>query len=91
MLWTLFTIILVAALTLLVVYILNKKIEVKWWEWVIFGVGVLLFVFALQNTFGAAAEGETKAGFMFLWTLGIPAVVLIGVPCILVQRRRSVE
>ena len=88
--WTLFTIILVAILTLLVVYVFNKKIRVCWWEWVLFGIGILLLVFALQNTFGAAAEGESKAGFMFLWTLGIPALILIVVPAVLVQRRQSV-
>ena len=89
MLWTLFTIVLVAALTFLVVYVFNKKIAVRWWEWVLFAIGILLLVFALQNTFGAAAEGESKAGFMFLWTLGIPALILIVIPVVLVQRRSA--
>ena len=87
--WTLFTIILVAALTLLVIYVFNKKMVVKWWEWVLFGIGILLFVFALQNFFGAMMEGESKPAFMFLWTLGIPALILLIVPIVLVRLRRA--
>ena len=89
MLWTLFTIILVAALVLLVVYVFNKQITVKWWEWVLFAIGIILLVFALQNFFGALAEGESKPAMMFAWTLGIPALIFLIVPCVLVQTRRA--
>ena len=87
--WTLFSIILVATLTLLFVYVFNKNISVKWWEWVLFALGVLLMVFTLQNFVGAFAEGESKPAWMFLWTLGIPALVLLVAPIVLVQRRRT--
>ena len=89
--WTLFTIILVAALTLLVVYVFNKKIAVKWWEWVLLALGVLLFVFGLQNLFGGLAEGEAKAAWLLFATFGILGAILIAVPAILVQRRRASE
>ena len=87
--WTIFTVVLVAALTLMVTFVINKGISVKWWEWVFFGVGVLLLVFALQNFFGVMLEGETKASWMFAWTLGIPALILIITPIVLVQLRRA--
>ena len=86
--WTIFTIILIAALTLLVVLAINKKVAVKWWEWVLFVLGVALMVFALQNFLGAMQEGEPKAAWTFAWTLGIPALILIFTPAVLVQRRQ---
>jgi len=85
--WTLFTIVLVVALTHLAVLAINKKISVRWWEWVLFGAGVLLLVFTLQNFVGAQLEGESKPAWMFLWTLGIPALILIATPAVLVFMR----
>ena len=87
--WTIFTIILVAALAFLVFYVINKKISVKWWEWVLFAAGILLLIFALQNFVGANLEGESKPAWMFAWTLGIPAIVLLIVPIVLVQMRKT--
>ena len=89
--WTLFTIILVATITLLVVLVINKKISVKWWEWVLLGAGILLLVFALQNFVGASLEGESKPAWMFAWTLGIPALILIAAPTVLVVMRGRAE
>ena len=89
MLWTLFTIILTVAVALLIFYVVHNKISVRWWEWLIGGVGLVLFVFALQNFFGAFAEDESHAAWTFLWTLGIPALVLIVLPFILVSNRKK--
>jgi len=89
--WTLFTIILVAALTALIFYILNKKISVRWWEWVLLTLGVLLFVFGLQNLFGGLAEGEPQAAWLLFATFGILGLILIAVPAVLVQRHRTAE
>ncbi|MCL2475163.1 MAG: dehalogenase [Chloroflexi bacterium] len=91
MLWTLFTIILVVAVTLLVVYTIVKKISVRWWEWLIGGIGLVLLVFALQNFVGALAESENHAAWTFLLTLGIPAIILIALPTVVVMNRNRVE
>jgi len=89
--WTLFTIILVAALTALVFYVFNKKITVKWWEWVLFALGILLFVFGLQNLFGGLAEGEAKAAWLLFATFGILGLILITVPAVLAFNRNKAE
>ena len=89
--WTLFTIVLVALISFLVFWVINKKYSVRWYEWVLFFVGIVLMVFMLQNFFGAFAEGEPKPAWMFLWTLGIPALVLIVLPVILSNSRNKGE
>ena len=89
--WTVFTVILVAALALFAAYVFNKKIAVKWWEWVLLGLGVLLFVFGLQNLFGGLAEGEAKAAWLLFATFGIVGLILIVVPIILIQKHKASE
>ena len=87
--WSLFTVVLVAAVAFLVFYAIRSKLSVRWWEWVLATIGLLLFVFMLQNFSGAFVEGETKAAWTFLWTLGIPALILIILPFIMVAIRNS--
>jgi uncharacterized membrane protein YfcA len=86
--WTLFIVALAAGITVFVAWVFMKNISVKWYEWLIGALGVLLFVFMLQNFAGTLQEGEPKAAWIFLWTSGIPALIFLAVPAVLVARRQ---
>lgn len=89
--WTLFTFVLAVIITALIAWVIVKKVSVKWYEWLIGAIGLILLVFMLQNFFGTFSEGESHAAWTFLWTLGIPAVILIAVPFVLVSARKGTE
>ena len=89
--WTIFTVVLTFAIAALVFWVVKENKSVRWYEWLIGAVGVILLVLCLQNTFGAMLEGESHASITFLWTLGIPALILIALPVILAVRRNTGE
>ena len=76
-----------AGLLWLVPWLRNRDIALKWHEWLIGIVGFLLLLFAIQNFFETAAEGESSAG-MYLLVMGLPALILLAVTWLLVARRQ---
>jgi len=66
-----------------------KNITPRWYEWLIGGIGFVLFFYAIQNTLGFLREIEpTAAGFTAAF-FGIPALILVAVAFRLVFERRK--
>ena len=86
--WYILTVVLAVAVAFLAFYAFNKKVSVRWWEWLMLGLGLFLFVFALQNVIGTFIEKESQAAVTMMWTLGIPALILIVVPVVMVTLRK---
>ncbi|MCL2475338.1 MAG: dehalogenase [Chloroflexi bacterium] len=78
-----FTMAVAAAVALIIV----KKVSVRWWEWLIFGIGVALLIFTVQNFIMAFGEQEPQAAWMFWLFTGLPALIIIAIPAILVFKR----
>jgi len=67
-----FIIALVIGAGLLVLWLRSRKIVVKWYEWLIGALGLLLLLFMIQNIVGSIAEMETIAAWQFLWLIDLP-------------------
>lgn len=88
MLWFIIALVLGVGLTSLVVWIRSRDITVKWYEWLITAIGLVLLLFTIQNFTTAFAELESQAPWMFLLILGLPALILLAVVWQLVARRK---
>ena len=82
-------VILAVAVSILVTMVIAKKVSVHWWEWLIFAIGIALLIFTIQNFMSAFGEQEPTAAWMFWLFIGLPAIIIIAIPTILVLRRRS--
>jgi hypothetical protein len=66
------------ALLSLVLWIRSKGISVRWYEWLLGGVGVLFAVWAVHDYFASVAEHNEFAGLMLIWMIGVPAIIFLG-------------
>ena len=85
--WFIIGLILGAGLLALVLFLRTGRFTVKWYEWLIGGIGLLLLLFTIQNFFGSLAEHEEFAAWTFLWLSGVPSIILIGVSVFVPWRR----
>ena len=85
--WFIIGLILGAGLLALVLLLRTRKIAVKWYEWLIGAIGLILLLFTIQNFTGSLAEHEKFAAWTFLWLSGVPSIILIGVSLFLPWRR----
>jgi len=67
----------------------KDKVTLKWYEWVLSMLTILLFAFTLQTVFGSFAEYEAQAAWMSLVFLGIPTIILVVITMRSVQTRVS--
>jgi hypothetical protein len=74
-----------------IVWLLVKKVALRWYEWLIGIVGYLLALLALQNWAASLKEVEPRAAWILLMMIGIPAVTLLVIAWLLpyVRLRRS--
>lgn len=77
-----------AGLVALVLWLISRGVVVRWYEWLIGILGLIILLFTIQNFITSFAEYEEYAAWTFLWVLGIPAIVLIGIACFLPWLRR---
>lgn len=78
-----------AGIALLVVWLRNKGISVKWYEWLMGAVALLLALFAVQHYLGSVlVESEPTAGWMGMLILGGIAVILLAIAWQLIVRRQ---
>lgn len=69
------------------VFLKEKVIKLKWYEWVLIVFGFLLFLFMGQTFIASIGEGEIRAAWLSMLFLGLP-IVLIAVGVLrLVQKR----
>jgi len=76
-----------AALMGLVVWLAQKEIGLRWYEWLIGVLGFMMAVWAVNDFFALIAEHNEAAGRTLLWILGIPAVILLALAVFLPWRR----
>ncbi|MES0329586.1 MAG: dehalogenase [Dehalococcoidales bacterium] len=86
--WLIIGIVAGAAVLGLVLWMRSKDVAVKWYEWLIGALGLLLLLFTIQNFAGSLAELESTAANMFLLVTGLPALILLAVAWQLVARRQ---
>jgi uncharacterized membrane protein len=77
-----------AGLVALIVWLRSSSVQVKWYEWLIGIVGLLLLVFTIQNLSGSLAEYNSTAAWLFLPVTGFPALILLAVAWQLIARRQ---
>jgi hypothetical protein len=86
--WLIIGLVAGAAVLGLVMWMRSRDISVKWYEWLIGAIGLLLLLFTIQNFFGSQAELESTAANMFLLVTGLPALILLAVSWQLIARRQ---
>jgi hypothetical protein len=74
--WFLFGLVLGAGILSLGLWIRARKIRMTWYEWIMGLAALLLLLLILQNFVGSIVEQETRAAWMGVLVLGIPAVIL---------------
>ena len=74
--------------TALVFLVIKQGISVRWWEWLIGAVGIALLIFTVQNFLGSFTENEPKAAWMFWLVLGLPSLIILAIPTVLVLMRK---
>ena len=77
--WSLISFALGIGITLLVQSIRRNDIVVRWYEWLIGVIGLLLLLFTIQNFYTAFGEFSAKAGWIFLATTGVLSLILLAV------------
>jgi hypothetical protein len=87
MLWLIAGLIVGAAILALVMWSNNRGVSIKWYDWVIGVIGLLLLLFTIQNYFGSNAELEPTAANLFLLVTGLPAIILMVIAWQLIARR----
>jgi drug/metabolite transporter (DMT)-like permease len=74
--WFIMGLILGAGITVLAQWVLARQLGVKWYEWVIGALSLLLILLIIQNFIASQAENEPTAAWMGLLFMGVPAVIL---------------
>ncbi|XUX00746.1 MAG: dehalogenase [Dehalogenimonas sp.] len=87
--WPFIALIVGAAIIGLAWWLNRQNINVKWYEWLIGLIGVLLLMFSLQNYFGAIEEWQQIPANRWLGYFGVPAILLIALAVSLVIRHRK--
>lgn len=74
--WFLFGLVFGACVLALLRWKSARKITMTWYEWVMGIASLILILLVIQNFVGSVAEEETRAAWMGVLFLGIPAVIL---------------
>ena len=85
--WLIVGLIAGAGVLALVLWSNNRGVSIKWYDWVIGVIGLLLLLFTIQNFFGSNAELEPTAANLFLLVTGLPALILLVIAWQLIARR----
>jgi hypothetical protein len=87
MLWLILGLIVGAGILAVALWSNNRGVSIKWYDWVIGVIGLLLLLFTIQNYFGSNAELEPTAANLFLLVTGLPAIILMVIAWQLIARR----
>ena len=75
--WLFAGIILGILVVLLVFWLRSRKINVRWYEWLLALVGLVLLLFAYQNYSASKIEYETVASGLLFLIFGLPGLLLL--------------
>ena len=85
--WFFVALIVGAGLLALAWFLKSRGVSVKWWEWILIVLGVLVLLFTIQNATGASLEWEPAAARVF-WIFGLIAtVILLAIPGVFICLR----
>jgi hypothetical protein len=87
MLWLILGLIVGAGILAVALWSNNRGVSIKWYDWVIGVIGLLLLLFTIQNYFGSNAELEPTAANLFLLVTGLPSLILLVIAWQLIARR----
>jgi hypothetical protein len=87
MIWFVFALVLGIALYGLVTWLRSRDIQLKWYEWLVGGIGLVLLLLAIQHYVGSVQEMYSTAGWMGALIIGVPAIILIALAWQLTWRR----
>jgi len=87
MLWLITGLIVGGGLAVLFWFLNKNNLSLKWYEWLIGAIGILLLMLTIQNFVGSFAEWEYRAAWIFLLVVGLPALILLALAGILAFRR----
>jgi uncharacterized membrane protein len=65
-----------AAVVALIVWLLKQNIKLRWYEWLMGALAIILAVAAIQHYSGSMQENIPQAANLGVMMFGIPAVVL---------------
>jgi hypothetical protein len=88
--WFVFGLVLGVGILALVLWVRARKIRTTWYEWIMGIAALVLILLVVQNFAGSLAEEETRAAWMGVLFLGIPAVIL-GVLAVRLTRQRRIR
>ena len=71
-------------LVALVLWLRGQKITVKWYNWPIGLVGLVLAALGLQGTTASFNEGLPHVARMYLFLVGLPGLILLATALLLV-------
>ena len=80
-----------AGLLALILWLNQLKIPVKWYEWLSGTLGLILLLAAIHEYSKSMLEHNEIAATTFFWLLGVPALLLIALPCASISRRYTAK
>lgn len=86
--WIIATFLLGAAVVGLVLWLRNKGIAMKWFDWLIGALGAVLLLAAAQHLFGSLREDYSQSGLLGLAVFGLPGLILLALVWQLIARRQ---
>lgn len=87
--WYLFGFAMGGAVIYLLRSLTEKQISLRWYEWILGALTVLLFTFMVETFVHSLAEMQVKAAWLSLAFIGLPLVILAVVTVRSVQARSS--
>jgi hypothetical protein len=85
--WFIFGLVLGVGAVVMAMWLRNQHFMVRWYEYFIGGLGLVLLIWTIHDFFASIAEHNEIAAWTFLWLLGVPGIVLLVVSCLLPWRR----
>ncbi|KAA3657847.1 MAG: dehalogenase [Chloroflexi bacterium] len=65
----------------------RPNFKLRWYEWILAVLGVILILFAIQNYQASIVELEPRAASILLWMFGLPGLILAVVAGVLAWMR----
>ena len=75
--WLLIGFALAIIIFILILFVRQRNILVRWYEWFIGMLGIGILLFTIQNVKGALDANWINPAWTFLWVFGIPSLLLL--------------
>ena len=75
----------------LISWLRKNNMKTLWYDWLVVAIGLFMFLFSVQSSYGSVIEGYPQAGWMFLLFPGLVGIILMGIVALQVQRRNRAK